>query len=284
MDKFMNLKIKPYIMLARPANIALVTTVILITSAFYSPYPPVWKVLLSILCVAFITAAGNTLNDLNDIEIDRINKPKRPLPSGTVTPENAKRYMYLLFIFGNGFALILGFWNLLLSLLIVTPALYWYAKHLRNVPLAGNVMVAFLSSLTFIFAAAAFRDLGPAYIPALYCFMISLIREIVKDLEDLSGDGANNSNTLPVAVGEASTRVIAAIMILFFLPMIPLPYLAGLYNKWFFFIAVFAGGVPMVVMMVRLFQVRKAVNYYQLASVMKIIMFIGLLALFIGRV
>ncbi|MDD3095179.1 MAG: geranylgeranylglycerol-phosphate geranylgeranyltransferase [Candidatus Marinimicrobia bacterium] len=279
----MNQKIKPYIMLARPANIALVTTVILITSAFFSPYPPVWKVLLSVLCVACITAAGNTLNDLFDIEIDRINKPKRPLPSGTILPENAKRYMYVLFVLGNVFALILGFWNLVISLIIVTLSLYWYARRLRNVPLAGNVMVAFLSSLTFVFAALAFKDISMAYIPALYCFMISLIREIVKDLEDLRGDGINNSNTLPVAVGETSARVIAAIMILFFLPIIPLPYLAGLYNQWFFFIAVFAVGVPMVIIMVKLFQVRHEVNYYQFASIMKIIMFIGLLGLFIGR-
>jgi hypothetical protein len=86
-----------------------------------------------------------------------------------------------------------------------------------------------------------------------------------------------------VAVGETSARVIAAIMILFFLPIIPLPYLAGLYNQWFFFIAVFAVGVPMVIIMVKLFQVRHEVNYYQFASIMKIIMFIGLLGLFIGR-
>lgn len=279
----MKWNLKPYIMLGRPANIGLVTAVILISSAFYSPYPPVWRVLLAALCVSLITAAGNTLNDICDIEIDRINKPKRPLPSGHISPEHAKIYMYVLFVLGNITALLLGWWNLFISLFLVTPLLYWYAFRLRNIPLAGNVMVAFLSSMTFIFAAVTFGKLSVVYVPALYCFMISLIREIVKDLEDLKGDGANNSNTLPVAVGENATRVIVGIMILCFLPLIPLPYIAGLYNKWFFIIGVFAAGVPMVIMMLQFFSIRRSINYYQIASVMKVIMFLGLLALFVGR-
>lgn len=283
MGDVMKWNIKPFIMLGRPANMGLVTVVILISSAFYSPYPPVWRVLLAILCVIFITAAGNTLNDICDVEIDRINKPKRPLPAGDISPQQAKVFMYVLFVLGNIIALILGFWNLFISLFIVTPMLYWYAYRLRNIPLWGNIVIALLSSMTFIFAAAAFGELHVVYVPALYCFMISLIREIVKDLEDLKGDGANNSNTLPVSVGEEATRVIVGIMILCFLPLIPLPYVAGMYNKWFFIIGVFAVGVPLVIMMLQFFRLKYKVNYYQIAAVMKVIMFIGLLALFVGR-
>jgi geranylgeranylglycerol-phosphate geranylgeranyltransferase len=283
MGNVMKANIKPFVMLGRPANLGLVTAVVLITSAFYTPYPPVGRVLLAILCVCFITAAGNALNDICDIEIDRINKPKRPLPSGDISPSQARTFMYMMFVLGNIAALILGFWNLFISLFIVTPLLYWYAYRLRSIPLAGNIVVAFLSSMTFIFAAVAFGKLSVVYVPALYCFTISLIREIVKDLEDLKGDGANNSNTLPVAIGEKATRVIVGIMILCFLPLIPLPYVAGMYNKWFFLIGVFAISVPLVIMMLQFFRIHHKVNYYQIASVMKVIMFIGLAALFIGR-
>ncbi|MCK4529793.1 MAG: UbiA family prenyltransferase, partial [Candidatus Marinimicrobia bacterium] len=81
----MTLNIKPYLKLARPANLGLVSFVTLITSSFFSPFPSIWRLLLTIICVTFITAAGNALNDMCDIEIDRINKPNRPLPSGLIT-------------------------------------------------------------------------------------------------------------------------------------------------------------------------------------------------------
>lgn len=274
--------LKHYVKLARPANIGLVTFVVLITSAFFEPYPPVWRVLLAVICVVFITAGGNALNDIYDVEIDRINKPKRPLPAGLISVAGARGFMVAMFIFGNLAALFLGFWPFVISVLIVTPLLYWYARHLRNVALVGNITVAFLSSMTFIFAAIAFGDISAGYVPAIYCFMLSLIREIVKDLEDLDGDKANDSKTLPVSIGENSTRVLVAIMILFFLPFLPLPYVAGLYGKWFFFIGFIGVGIPLIIMMIQLFQLKRKINYYQIASVMKIVMFIGILAIFLG--
>lgn len=274
--------LKHYVKLARPANIGLVTFVVLITSAFFEPYPPVWRVLLAVICVVFITAGGNALNDIYDVEIDRINKPKRPLPAGLISVAGARGFMVAMFIFGNLAALFLGFWPFVISVLIVTPLLYWYARHLRNVALVGNITVAFLSSMTFIFAAIAFGDISAGYVPAIYCFMLSLIREIVKDLEDLDGDKANDSKTLPVSIGENSTRVLVAIMVLFFLPFLPLPYVAGLYGKWFFFIGFIGVGIPLIIMMIQLFQLKRKINYYQIASVMKIVMFIGILAIFLG--
>ncbi|MDZ7820608.1 MAG: geranylgeranylglycerol-phosphate geranylgeranyltransferase [Candidatus Marinimicrobia bacterium] len=220
---------------------------------------------------------------LYDIEIDRINKPKRPLPAGLISVAGARGFMVMMFILGNLAALFLGFWPLVISLVIVTPCLYWYAKHLRNVALAGNIIVAFLSSMTFLFAAVAFGDIGIGYVPALYCFMLSLIREIAKDLEDLDGDDANESRTLPVTIGENPTRVLVAILILFFLPFIPVPYVAGLYGKWYFFLGCAGAGIPLIILMIQLLQLRRKINYYQTASAMKIIMFIGILALFLGK-
>jgi geranylgeranylglycerol-phosphate geranylgeranyltransferase len=279
----MTATLKHYLKLARPANIGLVAFVVLITSALAGDYPPVWRVVLAVIAVVFITAGGNALNDICDIEIDRINKPKRPLPAGLISVAGARRFMIAMFVLGNLASLFLGFWPFVISLLLVTPLLYWYAKHLRNVALAGNIVVAFLSSMTFIYAAVAFGDIRVGYVPAVYCFMISLIREIVKDLEDLDGDGANESNTLPVSIGENATRVVAGIMILLFLPFIPLPYVAGIYGKWFFFIGLIGAAIPFIIMMIQLFQLRRRINYYQIASVMKVIMFIGILAIYLGK-
>jgi len=107
----MTLNIKAYFKLSRPANLLLVGTVVLIASTLFQTYPSIWDVLLTIICATFITAAGNALNDMCDIEIDRINKPNRPLPSGKISIKNAKRFMIIMFILGNIAGLILGFWS-----------------------------------------------------------------------------------------------------------------------------------------------------------------------------
>jgi len=279
----MKLNLKQYFKLSRPANLALVAFVIVIASTLFSPFPSIWRVLLAIICTTFITAAGNALNDMCDIEIDRINKPNRPLPSGTITVKGARGFMIAMFILGNLAGLILGFWSLFLSLIIATPLLFWYAYRLRHVALLGNIVVAFLSALTFIFAAQAFGDIKLGYVPFVFTFIISVIREIIKDLEDLDGDGAYDSKTLPVTIGETPTRIIAAIMILLFVPFVPFPYIMGLYGKWFFFFGLVGVVFPMVTIMVQLFQVKRIINYHQIAVALKVVMFIGLATVFVGR-
>ncbi|MEA2077831.1 MAG: geranylgeranylglycerol-phosphate geranylgeranyltransferase [Candidatus Marinimicrobia bacterium] len=279
----MKLKLKHYFKLARPANLVLVATVVLITATFFTPFPSIWKFLLAIICPTFITAAGNALNDRCDVEIDRINKPNRPLPLGIISIEGAKGFMIAMFILGNIAGLILGFWSLFISLFIVTPLLYWYAYRLRHVALLGNIIVAFLSALTFLFAAQAFGDIKLGYVPFVFTFIISVVREIIKDLEDIDGDEAHESKTLPVMIGETPTRIIAGIIIALFFPTIPIPYVTGMYGKWFFFFGSIGVVIPMLIIMIQLFQVKRIINYHQIAVVLKIVMFIGLITIFVGR-
>lgn len=277
------MNIKHYIKLSRPANLALVAMVVLIAATLFKPFPNFWRFLLAVLCPVLITAAGNALNDMCDVEIDRINKPKRPLPSGMISHDGAKGFMIAMFMIGNLAGLLLGFWSLFISLFIATPLLFWYAYRLRNVALVGNVVVAFLSALTFIFAAQAFGDIKVGYIPFLFTFVISVVREIVKDLEDLDGDEAHDSKTLPVMIGETPTRIIAGIITALFIPLIPVPYVAGLYGKWFFLIGMPGVALPMLIIMINLFELRRKIDYHQIAIILKIVMFIGLATVFVGR-
>ncbi|MCF7831975.1 MAG: geranylgeranylglycerol-phosphate geranylgeranyltransferase [Candidatus Marinimicrobia bacterium] len=279
----MKLNFKQYFKLSRPANLILVATVVLIASTLFNPFPSIWRVLLAIICTTFITAAGNALNDMCDIEIDRINKPNRPLPSGDLSIESARGFMIVMFILGNIAGLILGFSLLFISLFIATPLLFWYAYRLRHVALVGNIVVAFLSALTFIFAAQAFGDINLGYVPFVFTFILSVVREIVKDLEDLDGDEAHNSKTLPVMIGETPTRIIAGIITALFIPLIPIPYVAEMFGKWFFFFGLVGVVFPMAVVMIQLFQIKRAINYHQIAIALKVIMFLGLAAVFVGR-
>jgi 4-hydroxybenzoate polyprenyltransferase len=171
----------------------------------------------------------------------------------------------------------------MISLFVATLLLFWYAYRLRHVALVGNIVVAFLSALTFIFAAQAFGDIKLGYVPFVLTFIISVVREIIKDLEDLNGDEAHDSKTLPVMIGEAPTRVIAGIITALFLPIIPIPYVAGMFGKWFFFLGIMGVAFPMMIMMINLFQIKRTINYHQIAVILKIVMFFGLATVFMGR-
>jgi geranylgeranylglycerol-phosphate geranylgeranyltransferase len=274
---------KPYIKLARPMNLLLVATVVLIAWTLFTPLPNFWTVLLVIIATTTITAGGNALNDMCDIEIDRINKPNRPLPAGMINEDSARIFMIVMFIIGNVAGLILGFWSLFITLFIATPLLFWYAHRLRHIALVGNILVAFLSALAFIFAAQAFGSIRLGYVPFVLTFILSVIREIIKDLEDVNGDEAHDSKTLPVMIGETPTRIITGIMILFFLPIVPIPYVTGLFGKWFFLTGLVGVVFPLVVLMIQLFQIKRVLDYHQIATIMKIVMFIGLACVFVGR-
>ncbi len=159
-------------------------------------------VLLLFAIVALITAAGNVINDYYDIEIDRVNRPDRPIPSGAVTPRAARAYAVTLFLAG----LFLCFFTnpLCMAIAIINSVLLaLYAAWLKRTLLLGNIAVAYLSGSMFLFGAAlAGTDAIIRIIPfAVMTFFAMLARELVKDAEDVEGDRASGAVTLPIRSG-----------------------------------------------------------------------------------
>jgi geranylgeranylglycerol-phosphate geranylgeranyltransferase len=157
-----------------------------------------------------ITAAGNIFNDLCDLEIDRMNRPERPLPSGRVTPEAAGVLATTLFISGLVLSIFAG-----LPCVIIAVAnsllLLVYARTLKRTVLWGNAAVSYLSASIFPFGGAL------AGLPAMVrtlplaglTFLAMLSRELLKDAEDVPGDSAAGARTMAVAHGVKKTAVLA---------------------------------------------------------------------------
>jgi geranylgeranylglycerol-phosphate geranylgeranyltransferase len=168
-------------------------------------------VLLIIAIVVLITAAGNIINDYFDAEIDAINRPGRPIPSGTVSKGSALLYATSLFIAGitlslitnNGICILIAVFN---SLLLIG-----YAAKLKSTPLLGNVAVSYLSASIFLFGGAfsgweGFIQNLPL---ALITFLAMIARELLKDAEDVEGDSVGGARTLPVHFGVRTTTRLA---------------------------------------------------------------------------
>jgi geranylgeranylglycerol-phosphate geranylgeranyltransferase len=170
-------------------------------------------VIIVFFMILLITAAGNVINDCYDAEIDAINRPDRPIPSGSITRRDALVYAVLLFLI----SIIIGvlFAPLPLTIIAVVNSflLWFYSSHLKVMPLLGNLAVSYLSASIFLFGGALNGWSGViANLPfAGATFFVILARELVKDAEDMPGDQAHEARTLPIVYGLRITVIIAGI-------------------------------------------------------------------------
>ena len=190
------------------AGLAAVVAFLIATGAF------VPSALLLVPVVALIAGAGNTINDYFDVEIDLINRPERPIPSGRVTRESALVLAVLLFLAGIGISFILP--PICIAFAVGNSViLAMYAWHLKRTVLIGNLTVSYLAGSMFLFGGglAGWQGLVANLPIATITFLAMIARELLKDAEDLEGDTAAGARTLPGVVGVRPTVIAALIFV-----------------------------------------------------------------------
>ncbi len=161
---------------------------------------------LAALAAALFTAGGNAMNDLFDVETDRINHPERPLASGTVSRRTAKTFTVLVFAGSAVAAAFVSAANLGIVLLNA-GVMYGYERRWKSQGLSGNFAVSYLVGSLFLFAAVAVYSgaVAPLIRGTILAALASFAtagREITKDIEDMAGDV--DRRTLPQRVGAAN--------------------------------------------------------------------------------
>lgn len=229
---------------------------------------------------ALIDAGGNIINDFFDVEIDKINKPKRPIPSGLISRKLAL-YLYILttslgIILSNFLGLLPFLISLLSSVLI-----FLYSFRLKRLPLFGNFIVAFLTGLAFIFAGSIAKNIKEAIIPMVFALLINLAREIIKDIEDIEGDMKAGLNTFPIKAGIKKSIMLSSFILAILILLTPLPYMLGFYNKHFILI-VSAVDLGLIYVVISLFKDQTKINLNRLSNILKFEMILGLLAIYFG--
>ena len=194
------------------------------------------RLLLAAVSAALIGSGANALNDVFDLEIDRINRPRRPLPSGAVTPEAARAVWGVATAGGVALGGLLSGWHL--GLAVVTAGLlYLYDARLKGTVGWGNGVVALAVALAVVYggwAVGAPREVsGAALVGAAFAFLTTLAREVVKDVEDAPGDAALGVRTLATVYGSRRATTVALGVLGVTLFLTPFPYLmlgyGGLY-------------------------------------------------------
>ena len=167
-------------------------------------------VLLLFVVVTLITAAGNIINDYFDVEIDRVNRPDRPIPSGQVRLSAARAYAVTLFLAGILVCLLTN--DLCIAIAVINSLLLIvYAARLKRTPLFGNITVSYLAASMFLFGGALGGLPGLLHVMpfAGMTFFAMLTRELVKDAEDVEGDKACGAVTIPIRYGIPAAMLLA---------------------------------------------------------------------------
>lgn len=198
------------------------------------------KLVISIIVVASVAAGGYVINDVFDVEIDKINKPYRPIPSGQVSIRDATVLAYVLFGVGVVLSALLGLLQFVLALLVAI-SLYYYAKSIKRTGFYGNLLVATNTALSIFYGGLAYFQgewLIRVIIPTFYSFLLTVSREIVKGIEDVKGDSAHGVKTLAVRLGVTRAWYIAKLLLVFILIISPIPYLLGFNFLYLIFLSV----------------------------------------------
>ncbi len=237
--------------------------------------------LLIFLVVFLITGAGNTINDYFDVDIDAVNKPSRPIPSGQIGLSQALYFSLALFAVGTAMAFLI---NVICGLIALfnSMLLIYYAKTLKRTVLFGNISVGYLTGSTFLFGGAVFGIEGLKALSVLFLLatFATIAREIVKDIEDIEGDKNDGANTLPIRIGVKKSAFVAASVGFLAVLASPIPYLQSMLSPAYLYVVAFAD----VLFAFAVFEIIVKVNAAKSSKLFKIAMLFALLSFIAGAV
>lgn len=264
------------------------------------------SLLLLIIATVTIAAAGYVINDYFDIKIDRINKPDRQIVGNIVSKQQAMLLHQILTGIGVICGLILA-WQLrsfsLGFIFIIAPGLLWfYSASYKRQFLTGNLIVSLLSALSvLVVGIMSVADLKLAYndllfqttIPAeiyswvggfaVFSFLLTLIREQIKDMEDVEGDKEMECRTVAIVWGEKRTKIFIyslitlTILLLFFVSKQIIPFSDPLSFKYILFGLI----IPLLALCYLVFKANNARTLHTASTFVKYIMLLGVMYSFV---
>ncbi|WP_272022634.1 geranylgeranylglycerol-phosphate geranylgeranyltransferase [Olleya namhaensis] len=257
-----------------------------------------FQFILLVLATLSIAAGGYIINDIFDVQADAINKPHK-LIIGKYIPED-KAYIYYMAFTITG--VVLGFYlshvidrsTFFAIFVIIAALLYIYASFLQQIVLVGNIIISLLVGLSLIIVGVF--ELLPAinlqnqfiqssmfevlFDYAVFAFIISLIREIVKDIQDIDGDYKMDFKTLPLVIGSTRAKYVAFGLTIALIAILTYYITSYLYMREvaviYFLIAVIG---PLIYITIKLFTAETKAHFKTISNLLKLVMLTGMLSM-----
>ncbi|WP_298309010.1 geranylgeranylglycerol-phosphate geranylgeranyltransferase [Flavobacterium sp.] len=259
-----------------------------------------WQYSLLILATVLIAAGGYVINDIFDQETDAENKPNKVIIGKSISESKAYIIYASLTITGVACGFILAnsveHPNFAVVFVLIATLLYFYTSTLKQIALVGNIVVALL--LAFSVIIIGMFDIFPNTFDmnrqqmtlafsilldyAKFAFIINLVREIIKDIQDIKGDNSQGMRTLPIIIGIPKTKIFSFILLL--LPSLYLLYYSKTYlfeNNLFYGLAYILSLVvaPMIMCLVQIWIAKDNNDYKKISMFLKWIIFFGILSI-----
>lgn len=307
--------IKPYLQLLRVGNLTFVAILLYVMEKWvatpllqleqFGELMPWWILTLLIVSVVGIAAGGYVINDYFDVKIDRINRPDNLVVTRIISRDAAMNLFYgftaVGVIAGTVVAWWAHSWTLLFTYVVIPGLLWFYSASYKRMFLVGNLVVAFASAIVPLLVAIANADYlhhlyqnALAYSPivgelyvwtggfAAFAFLLTWVREIVKDIEDIEGDREMECRTLPIVWGDKVAKIIATILLVVIATLIVYILFAVLpfSHEWKSLptrYVVFGLIVPILCSIVLLWAANNRTEYHRVQTIIKFAMFMGML-------
>ena len=300
-----------YIRLSRPKNLVMIFIMMTLTkykiidSTIHSSNLSLVEFLLFSIGLLCITAGGYVVNDIYDVVSDTINKPEKQYVGKEISQKNAWLFYFLTNVIGLLSVLVVAFlqkkYEIIFTFIVLIGCLYLYSKFLKGMLLVGNILVSILvaspivmlfyfdvnqqehsnnilSAIYLFFTSLQISLVIFSY--TIFAFLTTLIRELIKDIEDVNGDYAQGLKTLPVLIGRNRSKyvalVLSSVLFLFIIYIIKYELITN-YSLLIYAIATIL--VPLGYFIYILSTASNKNEYQYLSKLLKYIMFFGIVSM-----
>lgn len=247
-----------------------------------------------------IAAGGYIINDYFDINIDQVNKPNKMVVEKIIK----RRWAIFLHLLITTAGVICSFFVAMQTTIIIfivniacTLLLWFYSTTFKKKLLSGNIIIAVLTAWTILVLYFAVNTGFPviensgnvtmqrifklAVIYAGFAFIISLIREVIKDMEDMKGDARYNCKTMPIVWGIPTSKVFVAVWLIVLVgALIIIQFYVLQFGWWlsaaYCFILII---LPLLVILKKLYTAKLTADYHQLSTLVKLVVLTGILSM-----
>jgi 4-hydroxybenzoate polyprenyltransferase len=235
------------------------------------------RLFLLVMASIFAIASGYIINNFYDVKKDIINRPKKSYLDRLVSQKTQLQVYFTLNFFSALFGFIVS-WRAALFFSVYIFIIWLYSHKLKKILFIGNISASLLAVLPFFGILMYFKNFYQViFAHATFLYLIILIREMIKDLENIEGDLSNNYQTLPVNFGENFAKKIISILLL--CTVVPVYFLINVFDVGYMDIYFYSSYILLLIFVLKLWKSEGKVAYIKLHFLLKIILLAGVLCI-----
>ena len=232
-----------------------------------------WRLFLIVFVSTLTIASGYIINSFYDSAKDLINRPKKSMLDRLISQKTKLQVYFFLNFLAATLAYIVS-WRASLFFSVYIFLIWFYSHKLKKYPIVGNLTASLLAVLPFFGILLYFKNFYPEiFAHASFLFLLILIREMIKDLENIKGDIANDYQTIPVMFGESTAKKI--ITLLTALTIVPIYFLVEIFEVGYMDIYFYVSLIVLIFFLQKLWKSNSKPDYLKLHNMLKFLVVFG---------